>query len=121
MSIDVTCPNGHSFKVKDKYAGKRGLCPLCEDRVAVTVPDILSEEVILDIIGPAPPPPVADESASVLDDDVGSVFDDEEDVSSTMSLVGTSAIRHQRECPNCSRSLPYWFAKCPVCDTYIRD
>jgi len=130
MSIEVTCPNGHSFKVKDKYAGKQGLCPLCDDRVVVAVPAILSEkglseDVILGIIGPAPPPPVADDSASVLDDDVESesVFDDDvgDDTSATMSLVGTSAIRHQRECPNCSRTMPYWFAKCPGCNTYLEE
>ena len=36
------CPNGHTFKVKDKYAGKKGLCPHCEGQVIVVVPDALS-------------------------------------------------------------------------------
>ena len=123
MSIKVTCPNGHAFKVKDKYAGKQGLCPFCEDPVVVSVPDALSEEAILDIIGPPPPIPVTEESASVLDDDVESesALDDSEDVSATMSLVGRSAVRHQRECPSCSRTMPYWFAKCPGCDTYMQE
>jgi len=39
MGIPVTCPNGHEFKVKDKYAGKKGLCPYCKGQVAVRVPD----------------------------------------------------------------------------------
>ena len=44
MGITVTCPNGHEFKVKDKYAGKKGLCPFCKDQVAVRVPDAVSSE-----------------------------------------------------------------------------
>ena len=39
MGIQVQCPNGHTFKVKDKYAGKKGLCPHCEGQVIVVVPD----------------------------------------------------------------------------------
>ena len=42
MGIAVTCPNGHQFKVKDKYAGKKGLCPYCEGQVLVRIPDALS-------------------------------------------------------------------------------
>ncbi len=41
MGIQVHCPNGHVFKVKDKYAGKKGLCPKCEGQVVVQVPDEL--------------------------------------------------------------------------------
>ena len=42
MGIQVECPNGHIFKVKDKYAGKKGLCPHCEGQVIVQVPDALT-------------------------------------------------------------------------------
>ena len=42
MGIQVECPNGHVFKVKDKYAGKKGLCPHCEGEVMVQVPDALT-------------------------------------------------------------------------------
>src|SRR6185503_16969381 len=42
MGIQVECPNGHTFKVKDKYAGKKGLCPHCEGQVIVQVPDALT-------------------------------------------------------------------------------
>ena len=44
MGIQVECPNGHTFKVKDKYAGKKGLCPHCEGQVIVLVPDALTTE-----------------------------------------------------------------------------
>src|ERR1700750_958884 len=42
MGIQCECPNGHTFKVKDKYAGKKGLCPHCEGQVIVQVPDALT-------------------------------------------------------------------------------
>ena len=42
MGIPVNCPNGHHFSVKDKYAGKKGICPYCEGQVVVRVPDALT-------------------------------------------------------------------------------
>ena len=30
MSIRVVCSNGHTLNVKEKYAGKTGLCPKCK-------------------------------------------------------------------------------------------
>ena len=42
MGIPVKCPNGHQFNVKDKYAGKKGICPYCEGQVVGRVPDALS-------------------------------------------------------------------------------
>ena len=42
MGIQVECPNGHVFRVKDKYAGLKGLCPHCEGQVVIQVPDVLS-------------------------------------------------------------------------------
>src|SRR3972149_6754662 len=56
MSIQVRCPNGHLLKVKNAMAGKTGLCPMCKGQVYVYVPipePTLSEEGILDIIGPS--------------------------------------------------------------------
>ena len=44
MGIRVECPHGHVFKVKDKYAGKKGLCPHCEGQVIVLVPDATTTE-----------------------------------------------------------------------------
>jgi hypothetical protein len=34
-SIEVACPQGHSFRVKSKYAGQRGKCPKCQAIVDV--------------------------------------------------------------------------------------
>ncbi len=50
MGIRVECPNGHVFKVKDKYAGKKGLCPHCEGQVIVQVPDALTANQASDIL-----------------------------------------------------------------------
>ena len=50
MGIQVECPNGHIFKVKDKYAGKKGLCPHCEGQVIVQVPDALTANSASDIV-----------------------------------------------------------------------
>jgi hypothetical protein len=36
MSIPVVCPNGPQHKVKDRYAGKLRLCPIC--RAPIHIP-----------------------------------------------------------------------------------
>ena len=54
MSIRVVCPNGHLLKIKSKYAGKSGLCPICKGRIVVPKPepDTLSEDSIMDVLDP---------------------------------------------------------------------
>ena len=49
MSIQVDCPNGHSLSVKDKFAGKSGLCPRCKARIQV--PHVLTADDVLDMVG----------------------------------------------------------------------
>jgi hypothetical protein len=51
MSIEVTCPNGHWLRIKEKYAGKQGGCPICRAPVCVPVKDNVS-------VPRAPTPPV---------------------------------------------------------------
>jgi serine/threonine-protein kinase len=41
MSIKVSCLNGHSLKIKSKYAGKLGLCPICKARVEMPFSDTI--------------------------------------------------------------------------------
>ncbi|CAE7504766.1 unnamed protein product [Symbiodinium sp. KB8] len=97
MGIKVECSNGHTFKVKDKYAGRKGLCPRCQ--VVVLVPDLLTsqeteasyrravaEEVRAHNASPA------DYASSVLDDAL------HDDASSSGSLLGSSVIRHHTKC-----------------------
>jgi DNA-directed RNA polymerase subunit M/transcription elongation factor TFIIS len=120
MAIEVTCPSGHVLKVKDKYAGKTGCCPHCNSRVYVPEPAKVSEDDILEFVGPAVP------SESPADDDDESVYEHPEETSeassssSGMSLLG-SATRHTKTCPNCNYKTPMWHATCPRCDFFFPD
>jgi len=116
MAIHVTCPNGHRLKVKDKYAGKKGLCPFCKKPVDVPRP-ITDEDVIAILGNPAKSANKAgrDDDTSVLDDHLAPRE------SSSMSLLGGSAVRHTKRCPNCLQEVPYWFATCPQCQAYLTD
>jgi hypothetical protein len=54
MSIRVVCPNGHRLAVKDEFAGKTGLCPVCKARIRVPDPANggVSDQDVLGMIGP---------------------------------------------------------------------
>ena len=117
MGIAVTCPNGHEFKVKHKYAGKKGLCPFCKGQVAVRVPDAVSS----DQLQKAARRVAAEEHGGPVTSDSGSVFDDDhlpEDASTSSSLLGSSVIRHNVKC-KCGQHVPMWFARCPKCGEYM--
>lgn len=125
MGIQVECPHGHVFKVKDKYAGRKGLCPHCPGQVVVQVPDLLTSQeteagyrrlIAQEVRAMHQPAPghdsPADHAASVLDDAL------HDDASSSGSLLGSSVIRHHVKC-KCGQSVPMWFAKCPACGNYM--
>ena len=124
MGIQVECPNGHTFKVKDKYAGKKGLCPHCEGQVIVVVPDALSLREVNDDLqkdairhrqaAKQSTPNSASNSSSVLDDshDFGS------SPGTSGSLLGSSVIRHNIKC-KCGERVPMWYARCPHCGEYL--
>ena len=114
MGISVKCPNGHEFKVKDKYAGKKGLCPYCEGQVAVRVPDAVSS----DNLSKAAYRVAAQEHGA--SDTSSSVFDepDQPDPSASGSVLGSSVIRHNVKC-KCGERVPMWFARCPKCGEYM--
>jgi hypothetical protein len=115
MGIRVVCPHGHVFKVKDKYAGKKGLCPHCEGQVIVQVPDVLSSQEVKH----------AYEQAWSQEHDTGhgsSIFDDlphEQDAGTSGSLLGSSVIRHHVRCAFCREPVPMWYAKCPKCGHFL--
>jgi hypothetical protein len=120
MGIMVQCPNGHVFKVKDKYAGKKGLCPHCEGQVVVLVPDVLSsiesnEAFQQDSLRQRQAAQHASSSSS-------SVLDDSHELGSSPStsgsLLGSSVIRHNIKC-KCGERVPMWYARCPVCGAFI--
>ncbi|MCA9246156.1 MAG: hypothetical protein KDA42_03545 [Planctomycetales bacterium] len=120
MAIVVTCPRGHVLKVKDKYAGKTGCCPHCNSRVFVPEVAKVSEDDILEFVGPATTP------ESPADDDEESVYEhppeDAEGTgsSSGLSLLG-SAVRNTKTCPNCNHKTPLWHATCPRCDYFFNE
>ena len=130
MGIQVECPNGHTFKVKDKYAGKKGLCPHCEGQVIVQVPDALSSNPASDILqkeaiqrrqaAHAPSKSGIHSSSS----SGSSVFDDPNEgpaassSGTSGSLLGSSVIRHNIKC-KCGQHVPMWYARCPACGQYL--
>ncbi len=111
MSIRVVCRNGHILKVKDSLAGKIGFCPTCKARVQV--PSIsggeLSEDAIMNILGPAKSGPV---SEGVAQEAAGPVE----------SLPG---LEHDRggpplkSCEKCNQLILAATHICPYCHTYI--
>lgn len=120
MGIQVRCPHGHTFKVKDKYAGKRGLCPHCTEQVVVQVPDLESSDALAKAYRQA----VTEEhrAAHAVDTGSSSIFDDvphEADPSSSGSMLGSSVIRHNVRCSFCNTSVPMWYAKCPSCGHFM--
>jgi len=122
MGIRVECPNGHVFKVKDKYAGKKGLCPHCEGQVIVHVPDALttpaSEVLQREAIQrrQAAQHHASSSSSHVLDDpNEGPLLASS---GTSGSLLGSSVIRHNIKC-KCGEHVPMWYARCPACGQYL--
>ncbi len=118
MGIAVTCPNGHHFKVKDKYAGKRGLCPHCPGQVKVLVPDPTSIE---DLSQAAYRVAAEEHGGGAAAAAAASVFDDHPepgDPAASSSLLGSSVVRHGTRC-KCGEIVPLWFARCPKCGHFF--
>jgi hypothetical protein len=122
MGIRVECPNGHVFKVKDKYAGKKGLCPHCEGQVIVLVPDATTARDASDVLQRE-----AIQRRQAAMRHAGSdshVFDDPNELPATPSsgtsgsLLGSSVIRHNIKC-KCGEAVPMWYARCPACGQYL--
>lgn len=115
MSITVDCPNGHTLKVKSKYAGKAGRCPHCRARVHVPDPAAVSDDVILGFLGgPRAAAPDLPEGNSVLDDPP--VRDPD---GTGISLMGSSLVREKKICPNCGKMVSRSFRYCPSCSTNL--
>ena len=118
MGIQVRCENGHEFKVKDKYAGKKGICPFCPGQVTVRVPEADST----DRLSSAAYRAVREEHEHHAHDSSSSVLDDHEPHAedSSASLLGSSVIRHDTRC-KCGESVPMWYAKCPKCGVFLEQ
>jgi hypothetical protein len=122
MGIRVECPHGHVFKVKDKYAGKKGLCPHCEGQVIVQVPDLGATEASETLQREAIQRRQA--HAHHSSSSGSHVFDDPSEMPSAPSsgtsgsLLGSSVIRHNVKC-KCGQHVPMWYARCPACGQYL--
>jgi hypothetical protein len=116
MSIMVRCPNGHLLKVKNSMAGKTGLCPLCKGQVYVYVPipepqpkQHISDEVILDYLGPSQPSNST--SSSGIDLDEAAPHRPDQGHHETPWKC----------CVKCNRDIPSQTHICPYCHTYVAD
>lgn len=124
MGIRVECPHGHVFKVKDKYAGKKGLCPHCEGQVIVLVPDatttpaseVLQREAIQRRQKAQHAPSASSSGTHVFDDP--NEMPHAPSTGTSGSLLGSSVIRHNIKC-KCGQHVPMWYARCPACGQYI--
>jgi hypothetical protein len=123
MGIRVECPHGHVFKVKDKYAGKKGLCPHCDGQVIVHVPDALSGDMgdVLQkeaIQRRQAAHHHAASSSSHIFDDPSELATSASASGTSGSLLGSSVIRHNIKC-KCGEHVPMWYARCPACGGYL--
>ena len=105
MSIRVVCPKGHSLKIKDKYAGRTGFCPLCKSPIKIPVPD---EEIPGGLVRGIYDPSKSGLSGLALE--VPEFIDDpaDEDSEDTMQICG-----------KCQKEVPASAQVCPHCKAYI--
>ena len=117
MSIDVTCSNGHKLRVKEKYAGKQGLCPHCKAAVFVPIPVAaarMSDSAILSVVGR----PTREEPDTSHED----ALHHEPSGGSSMSLASASFVRkHTKVCQKCKSNVLATYDLCPHCHTYFTD
>ena len=116
MPIRCVCSNGHMLKVKECLAGGLGLCPICKVRVRVPqLPDRnLSEDAILDILGPQTQVAVSKPHAAVYDT---------ADYSEPLITPSQSGIHERgtpkKSCSKCNEEISSGTHICPFCHTYI--
>jgi hypothetical protein len=124
MGIEITCPNGHQLRIKEKYAGKAGLCPKC--RAAIHVPALVPSSID-DLIDLVPRPPVKhvaafDPAADDNDDDPMPAHTAHSPSRAGDSLLSSSSlVKHHKVCPKCFQVAPIWFARCQQSDHFFRD
>jgi len=119
MPIKVTCPNGHTLKVKDKYAGQTGLCPKCQARVLVPA---LNEDAICDLIGPPPPEDEWSEGLPVHQDPKHRGLGESSGIGSGSTLRESSIIASKTKvCPKCRNHINARFDLCPNCGLYFAN
>jgi hypothetical protein len=114
MAIEVTCPRGHRLRVKESFAGKKGLCPVCKTPVTVPKPQRIdvSEEDILDFIGPS--------TSGVLGRALTPEEIQELEQGGSQIMHGAHSTPH-KICSKCNQEISAVSHICPFCRTYIAD
>jgi len=102
MSIRVVCPNGHTLKVRESFAGKVGLCPTCKARVEVPkLQEDFSEDAIMGILEPH-------------------VTGDEQSDRTPYPVERRDrGLTPKKSCNQCNRQISAAIHICPHCHTYI--
>ncbi|HUY32687.1 MAG TPA: hypothetical protein VMV69_07875 [Pirellulales bacterium] len=114
MAIEVKCPNEHLLKIGSGLAGRTVRCPRCQ--AAVVVPQPLrevSEQAILEFLGPAPMNPVR-AAAPGLPPEA-----DPPAEPAVLRLRGH--LGEFKTCPKCQREVRAAYDICPHCNTYFSD
>lgn len=109
MSIKVTCPNGHSLKIKTKYAGKTGRCPICKVRITVPSPDsdLFAEDSIMDVLQPS------ESGLSIVSLRTPEIGDD------PTRVPGQVPTQMIKVCPECHRQIPADALVCLYCNEQL--
>ena len=109
MSIKVTCPNGHSLKIKTKYAGKTGRCPICKARITVPAEDssVFAEDSIMDVLQPY------ESGVSIVSLPTPEIGNDPNQV------PGQVPTQMLKICPGCHRQIPADARVCLYCNTHL--
>ncbi len=108
MSIRVVCPQGHDLKIKEKYAGMMGVCPICG--TPIKVPDhtgLFDEDSIMDVLEPQESG-VSGLSLQISDIDAWSMTAEQRD-----------AGKATKTCTMCRKSVPENAHVCPYCHNYV--
>ena len=116
MSIRCVCPNGHVLNVKETQGGICGLCPTC--KAPMQVPPLcdkkLSEDAIMDILGPQSSPP----KPHVPLQKTRAIPERLVPVDAPRSGAQTQTTSH-KSCYKCHEEISAGMHICPHCHTYI--
>ena len=110
MTLRVVCSNGHSLTVKDRLAGKLGLCPVCKVKVQVPLveDDGMSEDAIMDILGPKQESPPA-----------GRVEKEPSAAEAAKPKIPAPHSAAMKVCIKCKRTMDSGVHICPHCRCYV--
>lgn len=119
MSIIVVCPNGHSLAVKDAFAGRRGLCPMCRAEIAIPSAEgaMLSDEDIMGILGPHDPD--RSRGFTVSESEGLRARTTVHYAAQKVVVRGTEKGMATKSCEKCDAEIDAGTHICPHCHTYV--